>query len=42
MHELGLTPSDYASGARRQQGSLTKTGKTHAWRALLEGAWAYR
>src|SRR5712692_9938822 len=26
MHSLGLTPSEYASGARRQQGSMTKAG----------------
>ena len=42
MHSLGLTPSEYASGARRQQGSIPKTGNTHARRALVEGAWAYR
>ena len=42
MNYLGLTPSEYSSGARRQQGSMTKTGKTHARRALVEGAWAYR
>jgi len=40
MTYLGLTPSEYSSGARRQQGSSTKTGKTHARRALVEGAWA--
>ena len=27
MHYLGLTPSEYSSGARRQQGSITKTGQ---------------
>jgi transposase len=42
MHDLGLTPSAYSSGACRQQGSMTKTGNTHARRALVEGAWAYR
>ena len=42
MHYLGLTPSEYSRGARRQQGSMTKTGNTHARRALVEGAWAYR
>jgi transposase len=42
MHDLGLTPSAYSSGARRQQGSMTKPGNTHARRALVEGAWAYR
>ena len=42
MHSLGLTPSAYASGARRQQGSMTKTGHRHARRAVVEGAWASR
>jgi len=42
MHSLGLTPSEYASGERRRQGGITKTGNTHARRALVEGAWAYR
>jgi transposase len=42
MNYLGLTPSEYSSGPRRQQGSITKTGNTHARRALVEGAWAYR
>jgi transposase len=42
MRDLGLTPSEYASGPRRSQGSLTKTGKSQAHRALLEGAWACR
>src|SRR5262245_18436270 len=42
MHYLGLTPSEDARGGRRQQGSMTKTGNTHARRALVEGAWASR
>jgi transposase len=42
MKFLGLIPSEYSSGARRQQGSITKAGNTHARRALVEGAWAYR
>src|SRR5262249_9141878 len=33
MHYLGLTPSAYASGGRRQQGRMTNTGHTHARRA---------
>jgi transposase len=41
MKCLGLIPSEYSSGERRQQGSITKAGHTHAQRAL-EGAWAYR
>jgi transposase len=39
---LGLIPSEYASGERRRQGSITKAGNTHARRALVEGAWASR
>ena len=42
MNYLGLTPSEYSSGGRRQQGSMTQTGNTHACRALVEEAWAYR
>ena len=42
MHYLGLTPSEYSTGERRQQGGITKTGNSHARRALVEGAWAYR
>jgi transposase len=41
MQCLGVIPSEYAAGARRQQGSLTKAGHTHARRVLVEGAWAY-
>jgi transposase len=39
---LGLIPSEHTSGERRRQGSLTKTGNSHARRVLVEGAWAYR
>jgi transposase len=42
MRYLGLTPSEYSSGPRRSQGGITKTGNSHARRALVEGAWAYR
>jgi transposase len=42
MSYLGLTPSEYSTGDRRRQGGITKAGNTHARRALLEGAWAYR
>jgi transposase len=41
MKYLGLIPSEYSSGERRRQGSITKAGNTHARRALVEGAWAY-
>jgi transposase len=39
---LGLVPSEHTSGERRRQGSITKTGNSHARRVLVEGAWAYR
>jgi transposase len=42
MHYLGVTPSEYSTGERRRQGGITKTGNSHARRALVEGAWAYR
>jgi transposase len=42
MSYLGLTPSEYSSGERRRQGSITKAGNSHARRVLIEGAWAYR
>lgn len=42
MSSLGLTPSEHSSGERRRQGSITKTGNSHARRARVEGAWAYR
>jgi transposase len=42
MQFLGLIPSEYSSGERRQQGAMTKAGHTHTRRALVEGAWACR
>jgi transposase len=42
MAFLGLHPSEHTSGERRRLGGITKTGNTHARRALVEGAWAYR
>src|SRR5215510_6834975 len=42
MKCLGLIPSEYTSAERRRQGVMTKAGHTHARRALVEGAWAYR
>src|SRR5262249_44050932 len=42
MQFLGFVPSEYSSGARRQQGAITKAGNIHARKALVEGAWAYR
>jgi transposase len=42
MRDVGLTPAAYSGGERRRQGSITKTGNTHARRALIAGAGAYR
>jgi transposase len=42
MKYLGLIPSEYSSGERRWQGTITKAGNTHAPRALVESAWASR
>jgi Transposase IS116/IS110/IS902 family len=42
MQCLGRIPSEYASGAQRRQGSITQAGTTHARKAVVEGAWAYR
>jgi transposase len=42
MKYLGLIPSEYSSGERRRQGTITKASNTHARRVLVEGAWAYR
>lgn len=39
---LGLVPSEHSSGAARSQGSITKTGNTHARRLLVEAAWHHR
>jgi transposase len=39
---VGLTPSEYSSGASRRQGGITKAGNPRARRVLVEGAWAYR
>jgi transposase len=42
MKFLGLIPSEYSSGEQHRQGSITKAGNTHARKAVVEGAWAYR
>jgi transposase len=38
MKCLGVIPSEYSTGERRRQGSITTAGNTHARRALVEGA----
>ena len=42
MAYFGLVPGEQSSGETIWRGGLTKTGNTHARRALVEGAWAYR
>jgi transposase len=39
---LGLVPSESSTGASRNQGSITKTGNTHARRLLVEAAWHHQ
>jgi len=39
---LGLVPTESSSGTQRWQGSITKTGNTHARRLLVEAAWHHR
>jgi transposase len=39
---LGLVPGEQSSGGRRTQGSITKTGNSHARRLLVEAAWHHR
>ena len=36
---VGLVPTEHSSGGSRRQGSITKTGNTHARRLLVEAAW---
>ncbi len=42
MAYFGLIPGERSSGETIRRGGITKTGNTHARRALVEGAWAYR
>ena len=39
---LGLVPTEQSSGTQRVQGSITKTGNSHARRLLVEAAWHHR
>jgi transposase len=39
---LGLVPVEDSTGQSRRQGSITKTGNTHARRLLVEAAWHHR
>src|SRR5450759_3009519 len=38
---LGLVPTESSSGQSRSQGSITKTGNTHARRLLVEAGWQH-
>lgn len=42
MAFLGITPSEYSSGAKDRRGGITKTGNRHVRRLLVEAAWHYR
>jgi transposase len=41
MSYLGLVPSEFSSGKRRNQGGITKTGNAHIRKLLTESAWHY-
>lgn len=42
MSYLGLVPSEFSSGDKRRQGSITKTGNSHIRCLLVQAAWQYR
>ena len=42
MAYLGLVPSEHSTGDSIKRGGITKTGNSHARKALIEAAWAYR
>jgi transposase len=42
MNYFGLTPSEYSSGEKRQQGGITKAGNGACRKALVEAAHHYR
>jgi len=42
MAYLGLVPSEYSTGDAIKRGGITKTGNSHARKALIEASWAYR
>jgi hypothetical protein len=42
MSYFGLTPSEYSSGEKRQQGGITKAGNGACRKALVEAAHHYR
>ena len=42
MAYVGLVPSEYSSGARKQRGRITRAGNGQARTMLVEAGWAYR
>jgi transposase len=42
MAYFGMVPGERATDRTVRRGGITKTGNSHARRALVEGAWAYR
>ncbi len=41
MAYLGLVPSEHSSGNQTRRGSITKSGNTHARKAIVSAAWKY-
>jgi len=41
MSYMGGVPSEYSSGSKKRQGSITKAGNAHLRRVLVETAWHY-
>jgi transposase len=41
MSYLGLVPSEFSSGGKRNQGGITKAGNTHIRKLLTESSWHY-
>jgi transposase len=41
MSYLGLVPSEFSRGGRRNQGRITKAGNTHIRKLLTESSWHY-
>jgi hypothetical protein len=39
---IGPVPSEHSSGTSRVQGSITRAGKSHLRRLLIEAAWHHR
>jgi transposase len=42
MSYLDVVPSEHSSGELRRRGPITKSGRQHARRLLVEAAWHYR